>query len=101
MSDALKSPSSERISMVPIENGFAKPKFGTELHMEVHNGCVLARIKDMYLLRWQRYSRWCPAAILNNSFFIFHETEMKLGKNLQIQVLDDSVCANFSNYFEE
>ena len=61
--------------------------------------------QDLYLLREQRYSRWRPAAILNNSFinkiFIFHETEMKFGKNLPIQVLDDSVFANFSNYFEE
>ena len=30
----------ERISMVWFENGFTKLKFGTELHMEVHNGCV-------------------------------------------------------------
>ena len=26
---------------------------------------------------------------------------MKFGKNLQIQVLNDSVFENFSNYFEE
>ena len=61
--------------------------------------------QDLKLLRGQRYSRWRPAAILKNSFihtiFIFHETEMKFGKHLLIQVLDDSVFANLSNYFKE
>ena len=50
----------------------------------------------------QRYSRWHPAAILNNSFihkiFIFHETEMKFGDNLPNQVPNDSIFANFSYY---
>ena len=45
--------------------------------------------QDLYLLRGQRYSRWRPAAILNNSFinkiFIFHETEMKFGKTSQFR----------------
>ena len=99
--------------MVPFENDFAKLKFGTELHIEVHNGCVLARIcgccadKDIQDGVRQPFwiKLWRSAAILNNCFihkiFIFHETEMKFGENLPIKVMDDSVFANFSNYFEE
>ena len=33
--------------------------------------------------------------------FIFDRTKVKFGVDLSIQVLDDSVFANFSNYFEE
>ena len=55
--------------------------------------------------RGQRYSRWRPAAILNNSFihkiFIFHETKIKFGDDLPIQLLNDLVFENFSNYFEK
>ena len=67
--------------MVSFENGHTKLKFGTELHMEVYNGCILARICSYCV--GQHIFKMASGSILNNSFihkiFIFHETMMKFG----------------------
>ena len=73
--------------MVSFENGFAKLKFGTDLHMEVHNVPVLAKIciccadKDI--------QDGVQPPFLKIVFVIkslFFSVEMKFGNYLRIKV---------------
>ena len=78
--------------MVSFENGFAKLKFGTDLHMKVHNVPVLARIciccvdKDIQD-GVQPHFKNCFC----HKIIIFHSTEMKFGNYLSIEVPNE--CA--------
>ena len=53
---------------------------------------------------WTKIFKMAPGSHFEYSFisqiFIFYETEMKFSDNLQIQVLNDSIFANFFNNLE-
>ena len=62
-------------------------KFGTKLHMEVHNELILDRICRCCEDKDIEESRWCPAAIMNNNsfihkIFIFDRTKVIFGVDL-------------------
>ena len=79
--------------MVSFENGFTELKFGTDLHMKIHNVYVLARICSCCVDKDIHDGVQPPFSIIVffQKIINFHSTEIKFGKYLPIKIPNECV----------